>query len=246
MKKMILTVLAVTVLFTGLSFGDYYNRHNPYKNFAYADYEFQHSNAAFHINRYKGDIYYFHHYRANVYFVLVGPNTFVVPALTFRAYEHRPNFVWVGNNDFVALSAANLSYYDSHVRFNYYFRYYDQNPYNVRNHVRVTRNYRKFYKNRRTSKRYNRSRTSVIASRDKSMKRARVLRSKRSSRAVRSRTVTRRGSRQAMKASYKANAARRFQQRIKSGARISRTSNGGNSSGGRRAIISRAKASSKK
>lgn len=175
MKKitLIILMLAVTssvVLWAQDGYG-YYNRNNEYDNFAYADYEFRHSNAAFHIDRYRGNIYYFHHYRANVYFVLVGPNVFVVPALTFRHYMNRPNFHWSSRNDFIALSAVNFPYYDSYVRFGYYFSYYDNNPWSIGNHVHVTRNYRNYYTGRHKNSRYYRNMSQVNARRTGEMKR---------------------------------------------------------------------------
>lgn len=165
MKKITLIILMLAVassvvLWAQDGYG-YYNRNNEYDNFAYSDYEFRHSNAAFHIDRYRGDIYYFHHYRANVYFVLAGPNVFVVPALTFRTYMNRPNFHWSSRNDFIALSAVNFPYYDSYVRFGYYFSYYDNNPWSIGNHVHVTRNYRNYYTGRHKNSRYYRNMSQV-------------------------------------------------------------------------------------
>lgn len=184
MKKMILMILALAVAAGGFLHAyeseGYYNRHNEYDNYAYADYEFQHSNAAFHIDRYHDDIYYFHHYRANVYFVLVGPRVFVVPALTFRRYMHRHNFSWASRADFIALSAVHFPYYDSYVRFGYYFDYYDHNPWCVRNHLHVTRNYRKYYRDRSRSKRYYRHLTRISPHQSRAMERARHFRKHRS------------------------------------------------------------------
>ena len=157
----------------------YYNRNNEYDNYAYADYEFRHSNAEFHMNRYRGDIYYFHHYRANVYFVLVGPNVFVVPALTFRGYMHRPNYHWASRADFIALSAVYFPYYDSYVRFGYYFDYYDHNPWCVSNHLLVTRNYRTYYTNRNRSRQYYRHLNRISAHQSRAMDRARHFRNNR-------------------------------------------------------------------
>lgn len=185
MKKITLLILVLAVTAGGFlqaqEGAGYYNRNNEYDNFAYADYEFRHSNSAYHIDRYRGDIYYFHHYRANVYFVLVGPNVFVVPGLTFRNYLHRPNFHWMPRADFIAMSAVNFPYYDSYVRFGYYFDYYDHNPWCVRNHLLVTRNYRTYYRDRHRSKRYYRHLNSISAHQSRAMERARNFRSNRHS-----------------------------------------------------------------
>ncbi len=179
MKKLLMILMAVALL-SGLVFAqdNYYNRNNRYDNYSYADYEFRHSNAAFHMDRFHGDVYYFHHYRANVYFVLVGPHTFVVPGYTFRAYMDRPNFHWVPRESFISLSAVSLPYYDSHVRFNYYSSYYDSNPWSIMNHYRVTRNYRKHYNCRHRSKRYYRNQRRVMSHRHRHMGEARRLRTK--------------------------------------------------------------------
>lgn len=178
MKKIILIIIMFAMLASGIAWAQdrYYNRNNVYENFAYADYEFRHSNAAYHIERCRGNIYYFHHYRANVYFVLVGPHVFVVPGLTFRDYIHLPNFHWVSRPDFIALSAVHFPYYDSYVRFNYYFSYYDHNPWSLRNHILVTRNYRKYYHNRHGNKRYHHDLSRVRAQQAQAMERARHLR----------------------------------------------------------------------
>lgn len=178
MKKIILIIIMFAMLAGGIAQAQdrYYNRNNVYENFAYADYEFRHSNAAYHMERYRGNIYYFHHYRANVYFVLVGPHVFVVPGFTFRDYIHLPNFHWVSNSDFIALSAVHFPYYDSHVRFNYYNSYYDHNRWSQRNHILVTRNYRKYYQNRHSSKRYSRHMSRVRTHQARAMERARHLR----------------------------------------------------------------------
>ncbi len=179
MKKIIM-ILAVAILLSGVMFADedYYNRNNPYDNYSYTDYEFRLSNAAFHLDRYKGDVYYYHHYRANVYFALVGPNVFVIPAYTFRAYMERPNFHWAGQNEFVALSAIKMPFHDSFARFNYYFSYYDDNRFSPRNHIRVTRNFRKYYKKRFSSKRYKKQKSAAQLLCATSEQKARVLRAK--------------------------------------------------------------------
>ncbi len=65
------------VIGSGFAFGGngYYNRHNVYENYAYADFEFRLSNAAYHLDRYYGSVYYYHHPRANVYFVFSSRRT---------------------------------------------------------------------------------------------------------------------------------------------------------------------------
>jgi hypothetical protein len=110
---------------------------------------------------------------------MVGPHVFVVPGYTFRSYMHRPNFYWVSRPDFVALSSANFGYYDSYVRFGFYFNFYDNNPWGVRNHILVTRNYRKHYRNRYHSRRYYRHHKRVMAGHRHAMERVRNVRHKR-------------------------------------------------------------------
>jgi len=186
MKKITLLIIVLAVAAGGFlqaqEGAGYYNRNNEYDNYAYADYEFRHSNAAYHIDRYGGDIYYFHHYRANVYFVLVGPNVFVVPGLTFRNYLHRPNIHWLSRADFIAISAVNFPYYDSYVRFGYYSDYYDHNPWSLGNHLLVTRNYRTYYRDRSRSKRYYRHLNSISAHQSRAMERVRNFRNNRQTR----------------------------------------------------------------
>lgn len=184
MKKVLLLVLAITVMFAGFGFAqdkekkeDYYNKNNPYDNYALADIQFKGSNAAKRLEMYKGKVYYYHHYRANVYFVLAAQDVFVVPAYLFRDYMKRPNYYWAAKNDFVALSSASFgNFYDSWVRFNYYNTYFDHNSWTPRSVQVVSRNYGKYFNKRGTSKRYYKGTGKVSAIEGKYMSRASQVR----------------------------------------------------------------------
>lgn len=169
MKKkitiMLTTVLASLFLFSGLTFGEYYNRDYGYDDYAYDDYEYRFDNAQFHLDRYRGPVYYFHHPRADVYFVLVGDITFVVPAYTFRAYLHRHNFVWVPRTRFISLSCCGLDYYDSHLRFNFYFDFYNRSKWNRNHHRQLRRDFRSYYNGRKQQKWYHKNRQRVMQQR---------------------------------------------------------------------------------
>jgi len=163
MKKILLFAMAALILGSGFIYGDYYNRHNVYDNYAYADFEFRLENAAYHMDRYQGRIYYFHHPRANVYFVLVGQSTFVVPAYTFRSYMHRDNFEWLSRSAFIALSMGGLDYYDSFLRFGFYFDFFDNYRWDQRHHRHLRSNFRNYYNGRRSHRHYSRNRTRIMS-----------------------------------------------------------------------------------
>ncbi|UCH98565.1 MAG: hypothetical protein JSV88_17420 [Candidatus Aminicenantes bacterium] len=169
MKKkitiMLATVLVSLFLFSGLTFGEYYNRDYGYDHYDYADYEYRLDNAVTRLDRYRGPVYYFHHPRADVYFVLVGDFTFVVPAHTFRPYLHRHNFVWVPRTRFISLSCCGLDYYDSHLRFNFYFDFYNRRHWNRKYHHQLRRDFRSYYNGRKHQKWYHKDRQKIMQQR---------------------------------------------------------------------------------
>lgn len=162
---MLTTVLASLFLFSGLTFGEYYNSDYGYDDYTYDDYEYRFDNAADRLDRYHGPVYYFRHDRADVYFVLVGDMTFVVPAYTFRAYLHRHNFVWVPRTRFISLSCRGLDYYDSHLRFNFYFDFYNRYRWNRKYHHQLRRNFRSYYRSRKQQKWYHNDRQRIMQQR---------------------------------------------------------------------------------
>jgi hypothetical protein len=171
MKKkiitMLTTVLACLFLSAGLTFGQYDDGNNGYEydNSVYSDYEYQLDNAAHHLDRHRSPVYYFHHPRAGLYFVLVGDTTFVVPAYIFRPYLHRHNFVWVPRTRFITLSCCGLDYYDSYLRFNFYFDFYNRSRWNRRYHRKLRQDFRRYYTNRRHNKWYHTNRPRIMRQR---------------------------------------------------------------------------------
>ena len=159
---MLTTVLASLFLFSGLTFGEYYNSDYGYDDYTYDDYEYRFDNAADHLDRYHGPVYYFRHDRADVYFVLVGDMTFVVPAYTFRAYLHRHNFVWVPRTRFISLSCCGLDYYDNHLRFTFYFDFYNRHRWNRKYHRQLRRDFRSYYHGRKHQKWYHSNRRRIM------------------------------------------------------------------------------------
>lgn len=162
---MLTTVLASLFLFSGLTFGEYYNSDYGYDDYTYDDYEYRFDNAVYHLDRYHGPVYYFRHDRADVYFVLVGDITFVVPAYMFRPYLHRHNFVWVPRTRFISLSCCGLDYYDNHLRFTFYFDFYNRSKWSRGHHHRLRRDFRSYYKGRKHHKWYHKNRRSVMQQR---------------------------------------------------------------------------------
>lgn len=162
---MLTTVLASLFLFSGLTFGEYYNRDYGYDDYSYDDYEYRFDNAVYQLDRYHGPVYYFHHPRADVYFVLVGNVTFVVPAYTFRPYLHRHNFVLVPRTRFISISCCGLDYYDSYLRFNFYFDFYNRSKWYNGHHHRLRRDFRSYYKGRKHQKWYHKNRQRVMQQR---------------------------------------------------------------------------------
>ena len=154
MKKTILiiltTVLGTLFLFTGVSFGQYGYEDDAdvYDNYEYSDYEYRLDNPADQLDRYRGPVYYFHHQRANVYFVLVGDMTFVVPGYTFRSYLARRNFVLVPQTRFITLSCGGLDHYDSSLRFNFYVDFYNRHRWGQGYHTQLRRDFSKYYTGR--------------------------------------------------------------------------------------------------
>jgi hypothetical protein len=166
MKKkitiMLTTVLASLFLFSGLTFGEYYTRDYGYDDYAYEDYEYRFDNTEYQLDRYAGPVYYFHHPGADVYFVLVGDITFVVPAYTFRAYLHRHNFVLVPRTRFISLSCRGLDYYDSYLRFNFYFDFYNRYKWNQGLHHQLRRDFRSYYNSRKQHTWYQKDRQRIM------------------------------------------------------------------------------------
>ena len=160
-KIMLITVLASLFLFSGLAFGEYYSRDYGYDD-DYADYEYRFDDAEYQLDQYQGPVYYFYHPRADVYFVLVGNSTFVVPAYTFRAYLHRHNFVWVPRTRFISLSCGGLDYYDSYFRFNFYFDFYNRSKWNRGHHHQLRRDFRSYYNSRKQQKWYHQDRQRIM------------------------------------------------------------------------------------
>jgi hypothetical protein len=170
MKKkitiMLTTVLASLFLFSGLTFGEYYNRDYGYDDYAYEDYEYRFDDAEYQLDRYQGPVYYFHHPSADVYFVLVGDITFVVPAYTFRAYLHRHNFVLVPRTRFISLNCCGLDYYDSYLRFNFYFDFYNRSKWTQGHHYQFRRDFRSYYNSRKQHTWYQKERQRIIQQRN--------------------------------------------------------------------------------
>jgi hypothetical protein len=166
MKKkitiMLTTVLASLFLFSGLTFGEYYTRDYGYDDYAYDDYEYRFDDAEYQLGRYAGPVYYFHHTGADVYFVLVGDITFVVPAFTFRAYLHRHNFVLVPRTRFISLSCCGLDYYDSYLRFNFYFNFYNRSKWYRGHHYQLRRDFRSYYNSRKQHAWYFKDRPGIM------------------------------------------------------------------------------------
>ncbi len=162
MKIMLTTVLASLFLFSGLTFGEYYNRDYGYDDYAYDDYEYRYDDAEYQLDQYQGPVYYFYHPRADVYFVLVGDITFMVPAYTFRAYLHRHNFVWVPRTRFISLSCGGLDYYDNYLRFNFYFDFYNRSKWNRGHHHQLRRDFRSYYNNRKQHAWYQKNRQRIM------------------------------------------------------------------------------------
>jgi len=166
MKKkitiMLTTVLASLFLFSGLTFGEYYNGDYGYDDYAYEDYEYRFDDAGYQLDRCQGPVYYFHHPRADVYFVLAGDMTFVVPAFTFRAYLHRHNFVLVPRTRFISLSCCGLDYYDSYLRFNFYFDFYNRSTWYQGHHHQLRRDFRSYYNSRKQHTWYHKDRQRIM------------------------------------------------------------------------------------
>jgi hypothetical protein len=169
MKKkitiMLTTVLASLFLFSGLAFGEYNNRDYGYDDYAYDDYEYRFDDAVYHLDSYQGPVYYFRHDRADVYFVLVGDMIFVVPAYTLSPYLHRHNFVWVPRTRFISLSCGSLDYYDSYLRFNFYFDFYTRSKWSSGHHHQLRRDFRSYYNSRKQHAWYQQNRPRIMQQR---------------------------------------------------------------------------------
>ena len=179
MKKTILITLtavwASLFLFAGVSFAQYGYEDDvdAYDNYEYSDYEYRLDNCANHLDRYRGPVYYFHHQQADVYFVLVGNMTFVVPAYTFRRYLPRHNFVWVPQTRFISLSCGGLDYYDNYLRFNFYSDFYHRHRWDRRYHTQVRRDFRKYYTGRHHNRWYQKNRRQIMAQRERTVRHSR-------------------------------------------------------------------------
>jgi hypothetical protein len=141
------TILGTLFLFTGVSFGQYgYGDDRAlYDNDEYSDYEYRLDNADYQLDRCQGPVYYFYHQRAGVYFVLVNDMTFVVPEYTFRSYLPRRNFLGVPQSRFITLSCCGLDYYNSSLRFNFYYGFYNRHRWDQKYHYQMRRDFRKYY-----------------------------------------------------------------------------------------------------
>jgi len=164
MKIMLTTVLASLFLFSGLAFGEYYSRDYGYDD-DYADYEYRFDDAAYQLDTYQGPVYFFRHDRADVYFVLVGDIIYVVPAYTLSPYLHRHNFVWVPRTRFISLSCGGLDYYDSYLRFNFYFDFYNRSKWSRGHHHQLRRDFRSYYNSRKQHAWYQKNRQRIMQQR---------------------------------------------------------------------------------
>ena len=166
------TVLGTLFLFTGLSFGQngYGYDADVYGNYEYSNYEYRLDNPAVQLDRYQGPVYYFHHPQADVYFVLVGNTTFVVPAYTFRHYVPRRNFVLVPQTRFISLSCCGLDYYDNYLRFNFYVDFYNHHRWDQRYHYQMRRDFNKFYTGRQQNQWYQINRRQIMAQREQTVR----------------------------------------------------------------------------
>lgn len=161
MKKTMITVLVTLILGIGssvLTYGQYYDDYASYDNMAYDDYEYRLNDATALLASYQGPIYYYQHSRADLFFVLIGRETFIVPAATFRYYMHRPNFRYIAQDAFISMSCGGLDYYDNYLRFSYYFNYFLDNIFD-RPHCSILRyNFRSYYGKRHHHNDYERER----------------------------------------------------------------------------------------
>ncbi len=179
MKKIMFFVLVLSFLMTGAAYGQYHDnyRSHSYSDYSYNDCEYRYIDDYDHLASYGRRVFYFAHPNADVYFALMGARIFVIPGHRFRMHLHRPNFRWVSRADFIALSCMDFGYYDSYVRFNYYYDYYHRHGCSWNNHYDISRRYRRYYRNRNNHHRdYYRHKNQVMKRRAKAIKRARHLR----------------------------------------------------------------------
>lgn len=163
-------MMLMLILVTGTAFSqDYYGDEyaEPYANFddAYLTYDYGYESARPWLSRHNGPVYYWTHPYRDVYFVLVGPRVFVIPVYELSRIRHRLHWSLVSMNRFIHLSCFGIPYYDSYVRFNYYYNHYRRYSYN-RYHNRYLRDrYRRYFHNRRSNRDYYRHRSRVLQKR---------------------------------------------------------------------------------
>lgn len=162
---MLMLILATGTAFAQDYYGDDYAE--PYESFddAYLTYDYGYESARPWLSRYNGPVYYWTHPYRDVYFVLVGPRVFVIPIYELSRIRHRLHWSLVSMNRFIHLSCFGLPYYDSYVRFNYYYNHYRRYSFN-RYHNRYLRDrYRRYFHNRRSNRDYYRHRSRVLQKR---------------------------------------------------------------------------------
>jgi len=121
------------------------------------------------IGRYSA-IYYWEHPYKYVNFVIIGDRVYVIPRDIFYRVYRRTRFFAVSMERFVYLSCFGLPYYDNYYRFSFYNDYYRYNYYRGRRYgvtwYRGLRShYRKYYRNRWSSRKYRALKKRLIAKR---------------------------------------------------------------------------------
>jgi hypothetical protein len=106
MKKIMLMILAVLIIACGIVYGQQGNRGTDYGKSAYAASDPDLNKAIEHMENFKGPIYYSYHPKTDVYSVLVGQTTYVIPARIFKRYLSRPNVHKMAGPPVIVLSGS--------------------------------------------------------------------------------------------------------------------------------------------
>ncbi|MDY0297725.1 MAG: hypothetical protein RB296_10445 [Acidobacteriota bacterium] len=168
--KHLKTMILILLLAAGSAFAqDYYD--DEYAEVpgnydeSYLAYDYGYAAAQPWLSHHYGPVYYWTHPYREVYFVLVGPRIFVIPIHELNHIWHRLRWSLVSMDRFIHLSCYGLPYYDSYVRFNYYYNHYRSYRYDrYRNHWLRDR-YRRYFHNRRFDRDYYRYRGRVLQKR---------------------------------------------------------------------------------